>query len=623
MKMQQSEIIPRIVVLAICVASVGLVASCKCGTPILPEPTAPPVFDVSTREGETVRPLCDAVLPENTSWRQVWRSGAAGDSVTAMLRDGDWLWVATPSGLVRLDDDTLDCTHFGSASIDDGSKAPIHVSVLLPDPEGQVWAAGYDALLRFDGQDWQSIKLDGYNPSGLAFDAEGDLWAEDTYQRGIKWCRYAGHEPPKTGVWVGEAVLPFSPLHLVDCDAWFASDTFLPFDFRSPEECRLLTDWYERLAELDPPWGIAPWGSYPLIAAESDERLWMLARYLPDEGKPYDALLSFDGRRWQVLPWPYGSTNLIFADDAHGGVWVGTAEGLVFSDGQSFRRYPLSPADAVPVGPRLSDLAATTDGRLWAATPEHGLLQYDGASGAWQPTEITDWVLISADDRGGLWAAPRSRGGSISYFDGKTWTHHSFPKGWPCFPRQILADAGGGVWLSSDCALRGFNGEVWDEYDTGLPGERLARGPRGEVYAVGWNGTLKRLDGTPWKTLLPPSDDGRFPGYPGQVENIVVGPGGDVWVASNDVVNLSVYQESGWKKVSAPTEGKITALLIDSQGNLWVGHGYGLLRYDGQSWESIVSETHPVTVNSLVEDQEGRIWVARSDGLYVYDPVEE
>ena len=63
--------------------------------------------------------------------------------------------------------------------------------------------------------------------------------------------------------------------------------------------------------------------------------------------------------------------------------------------------------------------------------------------------------------------------------------------------------------------------------------------------------------------------------------------------------------------------------IFDSQGNLWVGHEYGLLRYDGQSWESIVSETGLVTVNNLVEDSEGRIWVPRSDGLYVYDSVEE
>jgi ligand-binding sensor domain-containing protein len=64
-------------------------------------------------------------------------------------------------------------------------------------------------------------------------------------------------------------------------------------------------------------------------------------------------------------------------------------------------------------------------------------------------------------------------------------------------------------------------------------------------------------------------------------------------------------------------------LLIDSQGNLWAGHEFGLLRYDGRSWESIVSETHPTTVNGLTEGREGLIWVARSDGLYTYDPTRE
>jgi len=203
-------------------------AACRCatitpsGTP--PAPTVQPAFDFAVREGETVQSLCGVVLPESTAWRQVWRSGGTGGGVTAMLRDGDWLWVATPSDLVRLDLDTLNCTRFGSASIDGGSEASIHVRVLLPDPEGRVWAAGYDALLRFDGRGWQSINLDGYNPSGLAFDAEGDLWAEDTHHRGIKLWRYAGHEPPIDGVWKGETVVRFPPSYQIDCNAWFASD---------------------------------------------------------------------------------------------------------------------------------------------------------------------------------------------------------------------------------------------------------------------------------------------------------------------------------------------------------------------------------------------------------------
>jgi hypothetical protein len=618
--------------LSTCVLVMGFVTACQCETIAPPVSTVQPVFDVVAREGETAQPLCDVVLPESTPWRQVWRSRNSGDTeggVNAMLRDGDWLWIATPFDLVRLDLDTLDCAHFGSAFIDGSSEAPIYTRALLLDPEGHLWAASHGALHRFDGEGWQSISLGDQTVSGLAFDAEGNLWTNIAHQRGgMDLRRYRGHEPPKEGGWAGEAIVRFPPSNQIDCNEWFASDTaFLhPFDFRSPEECRLLTDWYERLISLTPPEGIVPWGEYPLIAAESDERLWMLVRQLPDEHNPDDVLLSFDGQSWQVLSWPYGPTDLLVADDARGGVWIGTAEGLVFSDGQSFQQHPLSPADAIPVGPRLSDLVADADGRLWAATSEQGLLLYDEASGYWRSTEIAEPVLISADDGGGLWAASRFHSGFVSHFDGETWTHYPLPADWPCSSDHILADVGGGVWLiSTNCALRGFNDEVevWDEYDTGMPGEQLARGPRGEVYAVGWYGALKRLDGTTWTTLLPPSSDGRLPGYPRVVKDIVVSSKDDVWVAFDDVASLFVYRGSGWEKVPAPTEGKITALLIDSQGNLWAGHEFGLLRYDGQSWEDIVSETRLTTVVGLAEDQGGLIWVARSDGLYVYDPAGE
>ena len=71
-----------------------------------------------------------------------------------------------------------------------------------------------------------------------------------------------------------------------------------PFDFHSPQECRLLADWYERLASLEPPEGIAPWGWYHPIAAESSDSLWMLGSRLPGEQTcPRSVFLA----SWRVL----------------------------------------------------------------------------------------------------------------------------------------------------------------------------------------------------------------------------------------------------------------------------------------------------------------------------------
>lgn len=621
----------------------GLAAACQCGTLTVtgtpsdtllgtpPGPTVQPAFDFVVREGETVQPLCGVARPESTPWQQVWRSGLFDTSgVNALLRDGDWLWIATPQDVVRLNLETLECIRF--TSVDGGDEMLTGVRALLPDSEGRVWAAGHSALYCFDGENWQQpVQLDREDFQGLAFDVEGSLWTYNPVYRGKdEMRRYVGPEPSPGEVWIGETT---ERLFHSDCNNWFAYDTFGytsdSFDFRSPEECRLLAGWYDRLrTELDPPGATVSGYHYPLMAAESDERLWMLPshRFLMDY--PYTPLLSFDGQSWQVLSWPYSyhphTPHILSADDAGGGVWVGTREGLVFSDGQSFRRYPLSPAGVIPMISRFLHLVVGADGRLWVATRDDGLLFYDEVSSTWQSTEGIAPSLISADDRGGLWAVLaeyKSHDRSLSYFDGEAWTHHPYSPDWPRHPRDMLADMEGGVWLSfAEHALGRFDGETWEEYSTGTQSERLARGPQGEVYAMGEDRVLKQFDGTTWQPVLPPPRYEHFTISHELVRDIVVGPQGDVWVLLDAAPSLFVYRGSGWEEVPVPTEGTISALLVDSQGNLWADHSFGLLRYDGQSWETIASEKGSY---ALAEDGAERIWVARSDGLYVYDPAGE
>ena len=549
------------------------------------------------------RPLCGLTLPEEDSpWRQVWRTDYEAGGIRDLIRDGDWLWVATPVDVVRLDLRTLACTRFELSGI----------SNLLLDPDGRLWATTGGNLVRFDGQNWQAFLVDRA-ATDLAFDKKGNLWTRvSLYRSGIGWLRYPGHEPPDDGSWNGEVFGPLDEYESdYEYDRWIARSG----SFRSIEERRLLTTWRRRLVFLAPPEGIAPWGENPRIAAETDDRLWMLAQYLQNEHGYHDALLSFDGRNWQMLPWPYGPARLV-ADEARGGVWAGTGEGLIFSDGRSIQKYLLMPGDAVPAGPTVYDLVVDGRDRLWAST-DRGLLLYDEALDAWQSSEIGVRVLISADYQGGLWAASSYY---VGHFDGNTWSHHyPFPRGWPCSPVvDILADVGGGLWWSSyHCTLRGFNGEVWDEYDNGSRGDLLARGPGGAVYAA-QGSDIKRYDGTTWNRL--PSI--KVP-RPTGVTDITIGPEGEVWVTLSASPNLIVYRGNEWEKFPELAGKEITALLIDSQGDLWAGYNAGLLHYDGETWERIEREIPFSAINALAEDRHGRIWVGGRDGLSVYDPREE
>jgi streptogramin lyase len=588
--------------------------ACKAPVAEIPSPI-PPVYleDI---------PLCDLPSPDDESpWHHFWRARSETGGVRDLMRDGDWLWVVTPVDIVRLDLRTLDCTRFDH-TVGDSEMSLSGIRSLLPDPDGRLWAVGSTGLARFDGQRWQTI-VDQFYAGTIAFDADGNLWAETSggARSGLVWVRYPGHEPPKNGSWERERVRSTPE---ITCDRW----TVWSGQFRSSEECRLLEFWRGRLALESPPEGIASWTGYEPIAAESDERLWVLARGQSDNPRSPDILLNFDGQRWQAVSFPYGvsrwfrSDAYLVADDARGGVWVGTDEGLTFSDGRSVQKYLIMPGDATPTGLPVRDLAVDSRGRLWAVT-DRELLLYDETLDAWQTIRATEReLLISADEQGGLWVVSRDLSGRISYYDGETWTHYLPPDRWPCYPESILADVGGGLWLSSrDCALRGFNGEVWDEYDNGSRGDLLVRGPDGAVYIVGRSdfGAIRRYDGDTWETLLPNDPSRRR-----WIVDLAVGPRGEIWAALDIPPKLIVCHDGEWEVALEAVDETITALLVDSQGDLWAGYSEGLLHYDGETWEYIEGgfpfDAH-TRVNALVQDRQGRIWVGGENGLSVYDPA--
>jgi len=215
-----------------------------------------------------------------------------------------------------------------------------------------------------------------------------------------------------------------------------------------------------------------------------------------------------------------------------------------------------------------------------------------------------------------VWAASFYHSKGVGHFDGSSWSHYPFPEDWPCSPVvDILADVGGGLWLSSHrCALRGFNGQVWDEYDSGSRGDLLAHGPDGTVYAAAWDGTVKRYAGTVWETLLPADPLRRA-----RVIDLAVGRGGEVWVAFDISPSLIVYRDGEWEEPLELAGEIVTALLVDSQGDLWAGYSGGLLHYDGETWEHITRGIPFATVNALAKDRQERIWVSGQDGLHIYD----
>jgi len=63
---------------------------------------------------------------------------------------------------------------------------------------------------------------------------------------------------------------------------------------------------------------------------------------------------------------------------------------------------------------------------------------------------------------------------------------------------------------------------------------------------------------------------------------------------------------------------EITALTVDSQGNVWIGsNGAGLVKFDGTTWQVVNSENSSLphdTIDALTVDNDGNLWIGTHGG---------
>lgn len=107
-----------------------------------------------------------------------------------------------------------------------------------------------------------------------------------------------------------------------------------------------------------------------------------------------------------------------------------------------------------------------------------------------------------------------------------------------------------------------------------------------------------------------------------------------IWIGTNSglyTVHVdSVQIPTGWKlmagsTVDGPIAAAIQALLVDGQGNLWVGTMKGISRFDGSRWRNFQSSKYLLSANikAIAEDSAHFIWFATENGLLRIDPLSE
>jgi ligand-binding sensor domain-containing protein/signal transduction histidine kinase len=331
--------------------------------------------------------------------------------------------------------------------------------------------------------------------------------------------------------------------------------------------------------------------------------------------------------------------------------------------------------DGLP-GAWIRAIAQSPDGYLWVGT-QGGLARYGGGPmmpvTADQPFEDAGDVMgLAAGEQGTVWLAP-ARGQPVCVRGGVLG---------PCFAHPVAAlasaritdlapDAAGAVWMATaegifraaggtvqrvrpasawggapaSAVHHDSHGRLWVGTGAGLfvgpaqgPGPLLLHnGPRGPVTAaVAALHPTRR--GSLWVAadrLLLQITDGNTVSYadaeglpPGRLTNLLEDRDGNLWVGSRE--GLIRFQPGrGFTRFGRPDglpDGDVSALYEDREGSLWVGtRAGGLAQFTDRTLDrrSGPPSLRDLWVSTVAEDEAGVLWAATGRGLTRFAAGEE
>ncbi|HUQ11472.1 MAG TPA: two-component regulator propeller domain-containing protein [Steroidobacteraceae bacterium] len=309
------------------------------------------------------------------------------------------------------------------------------------------------------------------------------------------------------------------------------------------------------------------------------------------------------------------AVNAIVQDSA-GFMWFGTEDGLNRFDGYEFRqlRHDRSDPKSIPNG-FITALVASDDG-VWIGTDGGGVVFRNALTGALEsPAPLHDASdldrvrMLTRDRLGRLWVASRDAG--VAVFDPRNGEvlrlRHS-----PTEPSSLSDNA-----IFTILPLR--SGDTLIGTAHGL--DRLSAANLGVAR-------------------IPLPEDLAAPGQAVRVRALTESPDGTVWVGTDSGLGRYDARNGRWRVFKASgtpgaatsntlPDNRVQALLIDSQGRLWVGLIHGLSWFDAatetfSSYYRDEAESRSLPddyIVSLFEDRGGSLWIGtKSGGLAKWNP---
>ena len=591
---------PTVTPVAYSVPSVSTVTP----TAPLPRASPTPTAMIISPQPLTGSPSC-AVRPGDP-WR-VWRAIQNPTAVNSLLIEQGELWASMAYGVFRINPNTGVFTRaLSDGTIGYGSSLyPGSGGSLFPLGDGRVWISTTRGHYYFDGQEWTRVELSNTigSPSPWAIDRNGNFMMQGFQSRSYLYFRFPGHVPPRDREWVATRVPYTETVRLDNCEMQMAASP--GFYYRSRAECQSLMRARQTVQEKGG-------NNAAYTAVDADGSTWWLSRTYASYGSV--TLGHIEENSTTTLLLPVGPIYSIVPDPVHG-VWLGTGNGLVYSDGNSLRQVSLGlGVCAVPGNPH--SLVVDMQGTAWVVT--------QGGVRAIAPEE-TEWLLVSDPTSGnpgsaaihsitpavggGLWGT-HSRdvfrlGGAVT----------SSPVELPdqrCYVERLVADANN-VWGSrANCGVMQFNiaSGSWSRHSPGGDNvELVALTTEGTVYATGRDGLYVYAGGAEWRNV-----------FKTDVTMLAADRQNGIWFVSNLRSQLWYYKDDQVTAHSQPFQKRVLqSLTVDSHSRLWASLGDKLQVYDGKNWRDVAPPMRQI--RELASGPDGRIWIVGDLGVAVYDPA--
>ncbi|MFK7971810.1 MAG: T9SS type A sorting domain-containing protein [Bacteroidia bacterium] len=292
---------------------------------------------------------------------------------------------------------------------------------------------------------------------------------------------------------------------------------------------------------------------------------------------------------------------------------------------------------------RVSALSFDQDGLLWVGTTSRGLSTFDGTNWSrFDTAALPDICAVGITDisvspvSNDVWVVAQNSCGILQYERGlSAWVQHGILFNYG--PRSVDIDDRGAVWIGNEAngGLFRYDGTDFTNFT-----ENNSDNPNDYVYAVGIIDNDRRwIAGTHGIGLMDDqadwiSFDHDDYGPPAFIifGDVVVQNDSISWFSHRKGLLRYNMNQDSWQSYDetnspiplATCRAITNEMVIDKQGNIWMGSCGGLLKFDGTTWTVFNTSNSGIPSNSLTDiaiDDQQNIWIGLLDkGLAVYRP---